>query len=540
MKKFNVAGPCVPEKHYMVAAVPRLEEARTHIEDHSYFVVHAPRQSGKTTTLMALAREMTAEGRMAVLHLSCEPANAVGDDYAAAEKLVWHGIVENARVSLPQELRPQPAVPAPEGGLLLANLAEWARRCPKPLGLVLDEIDSVKGASLISVLRQLRAGYPNRPGSFPASIVLCGMRDVRDYKAASGGDPSRLGTSSPFNVKVKSMKLGNFTREQVAQLYGQHGKETGQEFLPDAVELGYGLTRGQPWLVNALAREVVEEMRVPARVAITVAHIEEAKERLILARATHLDSLVERLREIPVRRVMEPVIAGTFAGGDTYNDVVQYVRDLGLLTDTRPVEVANPIYREVIVRVLASAAEDGLRLDVPRFVTAEGRLDMRVMLGDFLKFWRRNGDILAGKMPYHEVAPQLVLMAWLQRVVNGGGYVEREYGVGRGRIDLLVRWPIAKSEVGSRKSEVEGSGGRRLPEGGWQEEAVELKVWAPGRPDPLEEGLEQIDEYLKRLSLPGGCLVIFDRRHESNPEQRTLGFEEALSPSGRRIVLMRA
>ncbi len=66
--------------------------------------------------------------------------------------------------------------------------------------------------------------------------MLCGLRDIRDYKAASGGDPSRLGTASPFNVAAESIRIGDFTLEEVAALYEQHTAETGQEFLPDAVE----------------------------------------------------------------------------------------------------------------------------------------------------------------------------------------------------------------------------------------------------------------------------------------------------------------
>jgi hypothetical protein len=127
-------------------------------------------------------------------------------------------------------------------------------------------------------------------------------------------------------------------------------------------------------------------------------------------------------------------------------------------------------------------------------------------------------------MPYHEVAPQLVLMAYLQRIVNGGGQVEREYGVGRGRIDLLVRWPYRDAD-----------GARVL-----QREALELKLWAQGRPDPLAQGLAQLDAYLDRLSLRTGVLVVFDRRPGAAPlAERTL-LGSATTPSGRTVTLLRA
>jgi hypothetical protein len=194
------------------------------------------------------------------------------------------------------------------------------------------------------------------PGPSPASIVLCGLRDVRDYKAASGGNPTRLGTASPFNVSVESLRIGDFSFPQVAKLYGQHTAETGQEFTPEAMERAFAYSQGQPWLTNALADEAIEKIGVQPRAPITAEHLDEAKERLIVARATHLDSLVDKLSEPRVCRIIEPLLAGDLPDEDdsTYNDDVGYVRDLGLIAPSRPIRVANPIYREVIVRVLGA------------------------------------------------------------------------------------------------------------------------------------------------------------------------------------------
>ncbi len=116
--------------------------------------------------------------------------------------------------------------------------------------------------ALISTLRQLRDGYPRRPENFPHSLALVGLRDVRDYKVASGGS-TRLQTASPFNIKVKSLTLRNFNQSEILQLYQQHTAETGQQFSADAIQVAYELTQGQPWLVNALAKEVVIAYNVP-------------------------------------------------------------------------------------------------------------------------------------------------------------------------------------------------------------------------------------------------------------------------------------
>ncbi|MBM4353323.1 MAG: ATP-binding protein [Deltaproteobacteria bacterium] len=541
----------------MVPALSRIPEARRLVEDFSYFVVHAPRQTGKTTSLAALARQLSAEGGFAALHFSCEAGQAAEDDYPAAEFMVLEAIRREAEAMLAVDMQPPvdwaESVP---GQRLLTGLTAWARVCPRPLVLFFDEIDALRGNSLISVLRQLRAGFPSRPAAFPASVVLCGLRDVRDYKAASGGDPSRLGTASPFNIKVKSFRIGNFTAAETAALLAQHTGETGQGFAAEAVAHLFELTRGQPWLVNALAREVIEEMGVAPPEPITAAHVEEAKERLILARATHLDSLVARLNEERVRSVLQPVLAGTtIPHADSYDDDVLYLRDLGLVAPDNPVRVANPIYKEVIVRVLAGHAEGQIFAEPRSFMLPDGRLNMRKLLAEFIGFWKEHGEVLAGTHLWQEAAAQLVLMAFLQRIVNGGGYVDREYGVGRGRIDLLVKWPlpigdcglgIADCRAGAPSAESPTAGGekhRPVPPFGprqWQREALELKVWTDGRPDPLAKGLEQIDAYLSSLSLDEGYLVLFDRRTTAAPVEERCSLLDTTTASGRKVLVVRA
>lgn len=532
MRFFNTAGPCDLKYHYMLPAAERLPDVPMLVERGSYFVVHAPRQTGKTTTLRALAKRISDEGTYAALHFSCEAGRSAADDHVAGQRAVLRAIRQRARDHLPDALQPPEPWPDYDDAHLLADgLRAWARACPRPLVLFFDEIDALSGDSLLGVLGQLRDRFTERPENAPWSVALCGLRDVREYKVASGGDASRLSTSSPFNINVKSLRLVEFTAAQVAELYGQHTADTGQPFTAEAVDHAFALTSGQPWLVNALAREIVDEMRIAPPEPITVDHIEQAKERLILARATHLDSLVARLGEARVRRVIEPLLAGTLEGEETYDDDFLYVRDLGLIAPSTPTRPANPIYREVMVRTLSSGIERRIVHEPGQFVSQDGRLDIDALLRAFLEFWREHGDVLTGALAYHEVAPQLVLMAFLQRIVNGGGFIDREYGVGRGRIDLLIRRPYTDAH-----------GQRQL-----QREAIEIKVWRPRKPDPLDEGLRQLDEYLARLGLDHGVLVIFDRRdvgndHAGSDAARAHGaaFEHARTAHGRAVTVLRA
>ena len=165
----------------------------------------------------------------------------------------------------------------------------------RPLVLLIDEIDALVGDTLISVLRQLRSGYPQRPASFPSTVILCGVRDVRDYRIHSDKEKMIITGGSAFNVKAESLRLGNFSAEDIRTLCLQHTEETGQIFFADAIETIWDLTSGQPWLVNALAYEITFKIEAGKnrKNPITGLMVEEAKENLILRRETHLDQLAD-------------------------------------------------------------------------------------------------------------------------------------------------------------------------------------------------------------------------------------------------------
>ena len=282
------------------------------------------------------------------------------------------------------------------------------------------------------------------------------MRDVRDYKVKAGGS-ERLNTASPFNVKVESLTLGNFTFEDVKKLYHQHTEATGQIFTPEALEQAFYLTDGQPWLVNALARQATEYLVKDVNQPITLEVIEQAKEILIQRQDTHLDSLAERLRETRVKNIIEPILAGEDLP-DTPEDDRRFLLDLGLVkrSPLGGFVIANPIYQEVIPKVLSQGTQDSLPQIQPSWLQLDGSLDPQKLLEAFLDFWRQHGQPLLRSTPYPEIAPHLVLMAFLHRVVNGGGTLEREYAIGSGRMDICLRY-------------------------GQVVMGIELKVWHPGK-----------------------------------------------------------
>jgi hypothetical protein len=381
--------------------------------------------------------------------------------------------------------------------------------------VLFDEVDAVPGDVLISVLRQLRDGYTSRPASFPQSVALVGLRDVRDYNIEVRDNRESLGTSSPFNIKDRSLTLRSFTQEEVTELLSQHTEETGQVFEKEAREEIFYQTQGQPWLVNALAGQTttdIDALVTDRNEPVRRAHVLDARERLIERRDTHLDSLVDKLRDERVKAVIQPILTGELLPSETYDDDFSYVRDLGLVAVREGKRrISNPIYAEIIPRVLTHQVQTGVPDEPAWYVAEDGTLDIPKLIDGFIGFWRRNGEVLLRGLPYHEAAPHLVFMAYLQRIVNAGGRIDREFAVGTGRADLFVDY-----------------GGRQ--------DIIELKL-KRGK-YTLPDGLEQVSRYAKRLGTALGYLVIFDPTSDIPFEDR--GSVEKHTQNGIRVVVLRA
>lgn len=347
-------------------------------------------------------RQLNQEGKYTALTVNIQAA-ARGRDAERAMQMVVADIYSRARQLLP-ELE-YPVVPtefsSQLGGFLKSYLQHWATQNPKPIVLFIDEANSLMDDLFLALLCQLRAGFEARPKGFPQAVALVGLRDVRDYKIRLRPERDSLGTGSPFNVKTKSLFMRGFTPAEVNLLLDQHTLATGQVFPREVREEIYRLSQGQPWLTNALANQIVAEvLHNDYQQPITVVHVIQAKEELIQRRDTHLDSLIDKLREPQVKRVVTAILNGDAPTFDELNDAILYTRDLGLIAPKPPVRFANPIYQEIIPRVLGFGFEEFLPEDVvdPQWYIQQGRLNLEALLVSVSGFLPRTFGSVVGQI----------------------------------------------------------------------------------------------------------------------------------------------
>jgi hypothetical protein len=370
-----------------------------------------------------------------------------------------------------------------------------------PTILFIDEVDALVGDTLISLLRQLRAGYNDRPGQFPQSIILCGVRDVRDYRIRQGSGEIITGGSA-FNIKAKSLRMGNFSQEETKALWLQHSEETGQVFEEGIFSELWEDTYGQPWLVNALGQEITWEIRANRDRSrkITLPEYKTAREELIQSRATHLDQLVDKLEEPRVYSVISELLASEQDSIQAPPADIEYVADLGLIRTRPSIRISNRIYQEVIPRELTWATQVSIANQKTEwYVTPDHRLDMLKLLAAFQQFYREHAEIWGDGLAYKEAAPQLLLQAFLQRIVNGGGHITREYGLGRKRTDIFIEWPL---------DETQGI------HGPLQRIVIETKLLRGALATVIALGLEQTAGYARRVGADESHLIIFNRNME--------------------------
>jgi hypothetical protein len=363
MKYFNTDGPCNETEHYMADVSMRVKDADLMIDSGQYPVLHAAPQCGKTTYLRNRTNKLNDAGRYIALYCSLKNIGKKTRPDEAVPEIVrtMKRSILSFNVPLGFDFAPRPNYHN-FAGVLNIELTTLCMKARKPVIVFFDDVDTMSDDTMVTFLRQLRDGYNNRRVvPFLHSIVLSGMRNIRDYKARLRPYRESLGSTGLFNIVAETQCMHNFIREEIASLYGQHTKETGQPFAVSAIDRAYELTRGQPWLVNAIANVAVEDaLSLNPALPLTAAHINKAVEAIILRRdslrisSAHLDGMIQRLREDRLQQVLIPVLLGNKPKAGKFSEDYLYAFDLGLIRQERGKTVIScPIYEEIIARALS-------------------------------------------------------------------------------------------------------------------------------------------------------------------------------------------
>ncbi|MBF0218927.1 MAG: ATP-binding protein, partial [Gammaproteobacteria bacterium] len=313
---------------------------------------------------------------------------------------------------------------------------------------------------------------------------------------------------SAFNIKAESLTMGNFSETECRALYQQHSDATGQLFEQAIYPELWLDTAGQPWLVNALAQQMTwkEQTLRDRSQTITLNHYLAARERLIQSRATHLDQLSDKLKEPRVHAVIAPILSGEGVPEQLPLDDMEYCEDLGLIRRRPNLMISNRLYQEILPRELTYTTQATItNQQITWYLTPDHRLNMVKLLQAFQQFFREHSDSWLERFNYKEAGPQLLLQAFLQRIINGGGRINREYALGRGRTDLIIEWPV--DEAAGLYGEI-------------QRIVIELKILRGSLETTLNKGIEQTRTYADGCGANEAHLMIFNRKPQISWEEK--------------------
>jgi hypothetical protein len=432
---FNNSGPVNESDHFCVAPIKRLDTNKVWqlILQKKYFLICGPKQCGKTSYLLTLAKALNRKGYVKCLYFNVESLRGVQENLEESIRSVLFEISSRARDTFGDDYLEDlvPAILERRGPYQALNelLTQWSKRSDKPIVLLIDEIDTIRGQVLTSFLSQIRAGYDKRPALFPQSIVFCATHDVIDKQ---------------FNIKDATLKISALRREDLGSLFSEYTALSGVGMGKDAIDRIWRYSSGQPWIISTLASELFHEIAPAKGISqITADQVEEAFDNVIAKKGNHMEYLVSELRDERVKSCLVPILtSGSLTANESERDFT-YIQELGLVKADKA-EIANELYLEMIPRALIDPISYMLNLDPEAFLREDGRtLDSMKLLRTFQAFFRNHIDRLVALIDYGAAGYVLAFQALLQKFADANDRIVREFGLGQGRVVLRLerRYP---------------------------------------------------------------------------------------------------
>jgi len=506
MKRFNTTAVCISSKHYMVDLSERVREIKKLVDDGKYFTINRARQYGKTTTLNAL--RLALQSRYEAVSIDFQ---GMGDASFRTEESFCQGLIQLIQeeqnygtIHLPEEAQACfNAFMLHEKKLndLLKAFRIWCKASPKPVVLMIDEIDSATNNQVfLDFLAGLREGYINRDTKGqPAfqSVILASVTDVKHLRGKIRAEDAHK-VNSPWNIAADfdiDMSLSETGIQGMLDEY-EADHQTGMDTASIAKSVR-AYTNGYPFLVSRICQLMDEEVnKTMERSEVwTGRGIDEAVKLLLAENNTLFQLLTKNLSNYPELKaaIRSILMEGTKLTWNAQQDAIVQMQMYGLIrNDHNTVRIANRIFETMLYNLFLSDEE--LKSNVfsregelaKNIFIEDGKLNMRLVMERFIETYTEVCGPLKDRFREKDGREQFLL--YLKPIINetGNYYIEAQTR-DQTRTDVIVDY-LGKQYI------------------------IELKISRGPRYNA--DGEKQLSEYLDYFGLSTGYMLSFNFNRE--------------------------
>ncbi|MCI0698011.1 AAA-like domain-containing protein [candidate division KSB1 bacterium] len=484
MREFNVEGPCYPDLHYMVRREALIQRGIEKVKKGKYFTIFAPRQAGKTTYFLELLREIerTEGSSFLPVWITIEGLHNSGADFMKFFKIKLLDRTKNAEVK--KIIENCKLVEMRDFVLLMREIYKQTQ---KRMALVIDEFDALPDDRISETMHLFRSMYHERDVHSLHSLMLVGVRNLSGVV---------LDHASPFNV-ADELEVPYFTKAEVEDLISQYEQESEQKFQKKVVAKIYDNTLGQPGLVNALCRELVEKYCTDRNKPVDMASFRKLLDYFLTERIDrNISNIVSKAREH--KDFMIKVLFGDSPMPfSVYDEQMKFLNSHGVIAKDEEgnVDVPIPLYKNVLIAAFRPKSNgEAVYYTDPNerfedFYTTDG-LNIDQIVRHYIAYIQRRGFRAFDTKNLKESACHYSFDTYINFFVEQlGGKTFMEVPTRRGRLDTII--------VYKDKAYV-----------------IEIKRWIDAF--SYQKGKRQLAEYAKSEGLADGYYVVFSSRHKES------------------------
>lgn len=499
MKKFNITGLCIPEKHYMVDTSGRINKIINMIDNEEYFTINQPRQYGKTTTLNLLYRELSKKYFVIISSFEGEGDVLFGSEEAFCGA-IFEKFADNIKMvdeELSDKLRKR-QIEISNFRTLSNGITNLIKDSGKDIILLIDEIDKNSNSKVfLQFLGLLRSKYLERAAGRDItfkSVILAGVHDVKNLKLTIH-DENDVRFNSPWNIASRFNVDMSFTTSEIEVMLSSYKKDLledselcSEALNPDfdinkiAKEI-YRLTNGYPYLVSDICY-IIDQM---LKRDWTIAGVENAVKEILTEKNTLFDDVIKNIQnnnhiETVIKSMLFEGVEHTYST-DAYETGILYgifkKKDSKLAIHNIMFELR--IYNYLIEQEKFKRDKMSISPDNQNQFIQSGHLNMELLLIKFQEFMSK--EYRHQDEQFYEANGRLLFLAYIIPVINGRGFyfIEPETREKK-RMDVVITYADKKY-------------------------IVELKIWRGLGYE--KEGLAQLTDYLDIQKESEGYLLTF-------------------------------